>query len=54
MLGTSQVNLPYPVTNLGSRKARKGPQEHATYLISFESETVNTGALMQDVKESGQ
>jgi len=46
MLGTSQVNLLYPVTNLGSRKERKGPQEHATYLISFESETVNTGALM--------
>ena len=51
---TSQINLTYPVNNLGSRQERKGQQKHATYLISFESETANTGALMQDVKESGQ
>ena len=37
IMGTSQVNLTYPVTNLGSRKERKGQPEHATYLISFES-----------------
>jgi len=34
---TSQINLTYPVINLGSRKERKGQPEHATYLISFES-----------------
>ena len=51
---TSQINLTDPVNNLGSRKERKGQPEHATYLISFESETANTGALMKDVKESGQ
>ena len=51
---TSQINLTDPVNNLGSRKERKGQQEHATSLISFASETANTGALMQDAKESGQ
>ena len=34
---TSQINLIYPVNDLGSRKERKGQPEHATYLISSES-----------------
>jgi hypothetical protein len=51
---TSQVNLTYPANNLGSRKERKGQLEHATYIISFESYTANTGDLVENVKESGQ
>ena len=50
---TSQVNLPYPVSTLGSRKARKGQLEHATYSMSFESYIGNTGDLMKDAKEGG-
>jgi hypothetical protein len=48
-----QVNLIYPADNLGTRKARRGHQEHATYLISIESYYVNTGDLMKDDKEGG-
>jgi len=50
---TSQVNLPYPVSTLGSRKARKGQLEHATYSMSFKSYIGNTGDLMKDAKEGG-
>ena len=30
IMEVSQVNLTYPVNNLGSRKERKGHQEHVT------------------------
>jgi hypothetical protein len=52
-VGTSQVNLTYPVNHLGSHRAWKGHRERATYIISFESYMLNTGDLMQDAKEGG-
>ena len=42
-----------PIYGPGSRKARKGQLEHATYSMSFKSYIGNTGDLMQDAKEGG-
>jgi hypothetical protein len=53
IMETPQVNLTYPVDNLGSRRERMGQLEHATYLILFESYNVNTGDLMKNGKEGG-
>ena len=50
---TPQVNLTYPVDTLGSRRERTGQEEHATYIILCESDTVNTGDFLKDVKGSG-
>jgi hypothetical protein len=36
---------------LGSRKERTGQgEEHATYIVSLESYTLNTGSFLRDVK----
>ena len=37
----------------GATKSGRGHQKHATYSISFESYTLNTGESARDVKESG-
>jgi hypothetical protein len=52
-MGSSRVNLTYPVNNSGSRKARKGQLEHATYIILHESYTANTGDPRKDAKKGG-
>src|SRR6266540_2416400 len=43
----------YPANNLGSRRERMGIEQHATYIISFESYSVNTGDLRKDAKAGG-
>ena len=48
-----QVNLTYPVDNLGSRRERTGQEEHATYIILFASYNGNTGDLRKDAKAGG-
>jgi hypothetical protein len=53
LMETPQVNLTYPVANLGSRRERMGPLERATYIILLESYSVNTGDLMKHGKEGG-
>ena len=51
---TTQVNLIYPVSILGSRKERKGQgDKHATYSIPFASSRSNTGDFVRDGKASG-
>ena len=50
---TPQVHLTYPVDNLGSRRERTGQEEHATYIILFESYIGNTGDLRKDAKAGG-
>jgi hypothetical protein len=50
----TQVNLHYPVEQLGSHKAWKGIRQHATYSILFESSIVNTGEPARDAKEGGE
>ena len=50
---TPQVNLTYPVDTLGSRRERTGQRERATYSISIESYSVNTGDPRKDVKAGG-
>jgi hypothetical protein len=52
-MGTSQINLNYPVSNLGDHKEWNGQQEHATYVSLLESYMTNTGYLMMDDKEGG-
>ena len=49
----SQVNLNYPVNNLGSRKERKGQAvtRHLNHLV--ESYSVNTGDPRKDAKADG-
>ena len=53
LMATPQVNLTYPVDTLGSRRERKGQEEHATSIILFESYIGNTGDLMKHGKEGG-
>ena len=48
-----QVNLTYPGERLGSRRARKGREQHATYLIPLEFSMLNTGDFGRDGKASG-
>ena len=50
---TPQVNLTYPVANLGSRRERTGQEEHATSIILLESYIGNTGDLREDAKAGG-
>jgi hypothetical protein len=51
----SQVNLKYPVSNLGHRKERgQGIKNTPPKSSRFESYIVNTGDLMKDVKEGGE
>ena len=53
IMETPQVNLTYPVDTLGSRRERTGQLERATYIISIESYSVNTGDPRKDAKEGG-
>ena len=50
-----QVNLNLPCTGTGKPPRADGAtRQHATYIISTESYTLNTGSLPRNVKGSGQ
>ena len=54
MLGTSQVNLTYPVYDWEAAESGRGSQQRATYSVLFESYIPNTGSFLRDAKASGQ
>ena len=49
-----EANLGTLWDDWGAAKRGRGTQQHATYLISLESYTVNTGSFLEDVKGSGE